>query len=223
MSKDISLLNSYVKSLAEKFLSKCKEEGLDVIIIQTLRSIDEQDTLYSQGRSKPGSIVTNAKGGYSMHNYGLAFDIAIKKNGSIVWEDEKLYYKAGKIGESLGLEWGGSWKSFKDYPHFQWTGGLTIQDLLSGKKPKIPITPSTTRSSENVETLTRSLKLTNPCMKGNDVLALQKKLSSLGYKIESIDGVFGEKTSKAVIAFQKSKKLIQDGIVGKSTWNALFK
>lgn len=219
MSRDLSLLNSYVKTLAEKFLEKCKAQGLDVIITQTLRTSLEQDELYAQGRTKPGKIVTNAKGGYSMHNYGLAFDIAIKKNGAIVWDDEALYSKAGKIGESIGLEWGGSWRSFKDYPHFQWTNGLTIKDLLNGKRP------STSEPSKTVSTptLKRVLKLESPYLKGDDITNLQKKLSSLGFKISSIDGVFGEKTKSAVEAFQKSKGLSVDGIVEKATFEALFK
>lgn len=218
MSRDISLLNPYVKSLAEKFLAKCKESGFDIIITQTLRTVSEQNELYAQGRSKPGKIVTNAKGGYSMHNYGLAFDIAIKKNGTIVWDDEKLYSKAGEIGTSLGLEWGGSWRTFKDSPHFQWTGGLTINDLLSGKKP-VYSNPSNSKPSS---TLKRVLKLTTPFMKGDDVLAIQKKLISLGYSIGTADGVFGEKTKKAVSDFQKSKKLSADGIIGPTTFDALF-
>ena len=43
----------------------------------TLRTFKEQDDLYSQGRTRPGKIVTNAKGGDSYHNYGLAIDIVL--------------------------------------------------------------------------------------------------------------------------------------------------
>lgn len=222
MSRDISLLNPYLKSLVEKFLVKCKESGLDVIITQTLRSVKEQNDLYAQGRTKPGNIVTNAKGGYSMHNYGLAFDIAIKKNGTIVWDDQKLYAKAGEIGNSLGLEWGGSWRSFKDYPHFQWTGGLTIKDLLAGKKPSTPTSKSAPTPKTSTPALKRVLKLTSPLTKGDDVLSIQKKLSSLGYAIGTADGIFGEKTKNAIIQFQKSKKLSPDGVVGAATFDALF-
>ncbi|MEF9933637.1 MAG: peptidoglycan-binding protein [Clostridium sp.] len=223
MSKDLSLLHPHVKDLCEKFLTKCKSSGLDVIITQTLRSIAEQNELYAQGRTKPGSKITNAKGGYSMHNYGLAFDIAIKVSGKVVWDNDALYAKAGKIGESLGLEWGGSWKNFKDAPHFQWTGGLKIEDLIRGKRPVSPIgSPSSKIPLSLSPKLTRTLELTSPNMKGNDVLALQKRLLALGYKIGSADGIFGDATKNAVIAFQKSKKLSADGKVGPVTWNALF-
>ena len=40
----------------------------------TYRSFDEQNHLYAQGRTKPGKIVTYAKGGQSYHNFGLAFE-----------------------------------------------------------------------------------------------------------------------------------------------------
>ena len=52
----------------------------------TLRTFAEQDALYAQGRTKGGLKVTNAKGGQSYHNYGLAIDIVLlidkDKNGT---------------------------------------------------------------------------------------------------------------------------------------------
>src|ERR1043165_556102 len=65
---------------------------------QTLRTFEEQNALYAQGRTKPGQIVTNAKGGQSYHNYGLAIDFAllIDKNGDgkpdeVSWDRLKDY------------------------------------------------------------------------------------------------------------------------------------
>jgi peptidoglycan LD-endopeptidase CwlK len=76
--------------------------------VQGYRSIAEQNELYAQGRKKPGKIVTNARGGYSYHNFGLAFDIAIQNDdGSLCWSVADTRWKtAGVIGKSLGLEWG---------------------------------------------------------------------------------------------------------------------
>lgn len=109
----------------------------------TLRTFAEQDGLYAQGRTKPGSIVTNAKGGQSYHNYGLAIDIVLlidkDKNGSFEsasWDVKSDFDKDGKsdwieavqIFKRYGYEWGGDWK-FIDAPHFQKTLGKSIYEL----------------------------------------------------------------------------------------------
>jgi peptidoglycan L-alanyl-D-glutamate endopeptidase CwlK len=103
------------------------------------RSNALQDRLYNQ---KPK--VTNAKGGQSIHNYGLAFDIVMlydndddgnfeeaswsqirdfDKDSVADWKEVTNYFK------SKGWEWGGDWKSFKDAPHFQMDFGYTWQTL----------------------------------------------------------------------------------------------
>lgn len=125
--------------IAEKALeliSRAFSEGIYIIITQGLRTIEEQNALYAQGRTKPGPKVTNAKGGTSYHNFGLAFDFAILEfSGAINWTVDKRWKRVGVIGESLGLEWGGRWTSFVDIPHFQITYGLSTADLRNGKKP----------------------------------------------------------------------------------------
>lgn len=64
----------------------------------------------------------------SYHNYGLAIDFALqKKDGSIIWDMEYDGNQNGKsdwlevveIAKTLGFEWGGDWKRFKDYPHLE--------------------------------------------------------------------------------------------------------
>lgn len=127
-------LHPKVKELALKHKEKCKEAGIDLLIYCTYRSINEQNVLYAQGRTKPGKKVTNAKGGQSFHNYRVAYDCGPVVNGNIAWNREDLFKKIGQIGVSLGLEWGGNFKSIKDLPHFQYTGGLTLRDFQTGKK-----------------------------------------------------------------------------------------
>ena len=57
------------------------------------------------------------------------------RNGKPVWgttgEDGKLWKRIGATGKSVGLEWAGDWVSMKEYPHFQYSQGLTLKDLLS--------------------------------------------------------------------------------------------
>lgn len=105
-----------------------KKHGFDLRVTSGWRSFQEQDRLYAQGRTTAGKIVTNAKGGESLHNYGCAFDLADRKKGyNIDWE------KVGKIGESLGFEWGGRWTGFIDRPHFQMTLGYSLKHFQNNK------------------------------------------------------------------------------------------
>jgi peptidoglycan L-alanyl-D-glutamate endopeptidase CwlK len=110
----------------------------------TLRTFREQDELYCQGRTKAGKKVTNAKGGYSYHNYGLALDIVlIVDQKTAVWDIKTDFDGDGKpdwmqvvhIFKSHGWDWGGDWK-FTDYPHFQKSFGYKISDLLEMHKLK---------------------------------------------------------------------------------------
>ena len=105
----------------------------------TLRTFAEQDALFAQGRTKPGSVVTKAKGGLSMHNYGLAIDIVLIIDGKTAsWDVKGDFDGDGKsdwmevvtIFKQHGWEWGGDWK-FYDAPHFQKTFGKSVRDLLA--------------------------------------------------------------------------------------------
>ena len=112
----------------------CAHAGIAILVTQDLRTREEQDTLYAKGRTVPPLgkqfIVTNAKGGQSYHNFGLAFDtVVLDSVGKADWNTgHPSWARSAAIGKSLGLEWGGDWKTFKDVPHFQYTGGLTVAD-----------------------------------------------------------------------------------------------
>lgn len=121
-NRNISDLTPEMQKLCKAFIEACKKEGVDIIITSTYRDFESQDALYAQGRTTTGSKVTNAKAGYSMHNFRLAFDFLPLTNGKADWNNTALFMKCGKIGESVGLEWGGSWKSFTDLPHMQMPG-----------------------------------------------------------------------------------------------------
>lgn len=98
-----------------------------------LRTFAQQDAIYAQGRSAPGKIVTDARGGESWHNFGLAIDLVEDGDESRVgiqwsWKDNAAYLQIGKLAQAAGLDWGGFWKAFKDYPHVELTAGLTLAD-----------------------------------------------------------------------------------------------
>lgn len=109
------------------FLSAAEKEGILLRVIAAKRTWEEQNALYAQGRTKPGKVVTNARGGESMHNFGLAIDVVEIKNGEPLWTNDR-WAKIGQIGKSVGFEWGGDWK-FIDKPHFQNTRGLSLAQI----------------------------------------------------------------------------------------------
>ncbi len=109
-------------------LKECAREGIYLIITEGFRTVAQQNALYAKGRTKPGKVVTNAKGSSysSQHMWGVAFDIAI--NDSKRLYDDGLIGRVAKIAKSekVGLGWGGDWKSFRDTPHFylkKWGSG----------------------------------------------------------------------------------------------------
>lgn len=123
---------------------KAARIGIDVVITHGYRSIEEQDRLFDQGRASSGNVVTNARGGESYHNYGLAIDFALRTpDGDIVWDMERDDNGNGKadwmevvsIAKELGFTWGGDWANFPDYPHLQMDFGLSINELKRGKRP----------------------------------------------------------------------------------------
>jgi peptidoglycan L-alanyl-D-glutamate endopeptidase CwlK len=145
----------------EELENLAEQNSLHFIVTQTLRSQDEQAAYYARGRlplsevnilyNKAGlkdisesdnkKIVTKAKTVWdSFHAYGRAFDIAIVDSygkinwdTSVDWNSDGIsdWIELGKLGESIGLEWGGNFSSMPDFPHFQLREGLTIAELKS--------------------------------------------------------------------------------------------
>jgi peptidoglycan LD-endopeptidase CwlK len=129
---NIATLHPVAQAAARQFMAAVTAamtmEEVVVKIIAGTRTYAEQDALYAQGRTKRGPRVTNARGGYSNHNFGIAWDIGLFK-GPQYLDDSPLYRTCGSIGRSLGLEWGGDWQSIDDEPHFQLKTGLTLVQM----------------------------------------------------------------------------------------------
>lgn len=114
----------------EEVLGK-QDPPIQFEVVQGLRTFAEQDALFAKGRTKPGPKVTNARGGQSNHNYGLAVDIAPLKGGKIDWSVKNPAWKImGLEGRKLGLEWGGDWTTLVDMPHFQLPVTMSVKDCF---------------------------------------------------------------------------------------------
>lgn len=123
-------LQPLVERKAKVVIDEMALLGFPVRLVEGYRSIERQNELYAQGRTKPGQVVTNAKGGESFHNYGVAVDFVFRKEGYNA--PKELWNTLGKVGKAQGFEWGGDWKGFVDLPHFEMKLGYTLKDFQKG-------------------------------------------------------------------------------------------
>ena len=130
--RDVDRLDPLIQKKVKQLQDICKSRGLALGIGETFRSVERQNYLYEQGRTRPGAIVTYAKGEAkeSYHQWGLAVDFFQNIKGKEY--DAYFMNTIGEIAESIGFDWGGNWL-MKDTPHLQMTFGLTIKDLNAGK------------------------------------------------------------------------------------------
>ena len=132
--KAIATLLAEVQPMARALVQKAASTGITIKVLSGLRSYQEQDALYAQGRGSPGTVVTKARAGYSNHNFGIAFDVGVFEGARYLGDSPK-YKAVGVLGVDLGLEWGGNWKSIVDQPHFQlrpaWASALSERDMLA--------------------------------------------------------------------------------------------
>lgn len=137
ISRDLSLIFPILRSKVEMGLRAASSVGLAVYVFEALRSEDRQRALWAQGRTIPGPVITNAPPGSSWHEYGLAIDAAFdsdKTTMKVEWTWSGDWAQLGQIMMSMGLSWYGlPGTVFREAPHFQLTGGLTI---LEAKKLK---------------------------------------------------------------------------------------
>lgn len=123
--RGIDKLHPELQVCVNKFLSECKKQGLNVLVTETLRTLEEQEELYAQGRTKPGNIVTNARGYQSPHAWGVAFDFCRNEKGREYDNSDGFFEFVGEIAKTIfdgteyDLFWGGDFKSFVDKPHIE--------------------------------------------------------------------------------------------------------
>lgn len=102
-----------------------------VRVLSGTRTYAEQNRLFAKGRfGNPGPRVTNARGGSSNHNFGIAWDIGIFDGGEYLdgdtADESRWYDRAAEAGLAAGLDWGGNWTTFTDKPHYEVQTGLSV-------------------------------------------------------------------------------------------------
>lgn len=206
-------INPRVKEYAVELIRRAYAEGIYVQISSGYRSNAEQQKLYNQGRTTPGKIVTNARPGQSVHNYGLAIDFFLVSDdgNTALWTVNHKWKRVAAIGKSIGFQWGGDWKSFPDYPHLDMQKGLSLAQLAAGKRPTIPALSKVIPVSNPVE----DKGYLHEGDSGPAVGQLQKDLNQAGANPQLvIDNRFGIAVKNRVITFQKQNGLEADGIYG---------
>ena len=137
---NIATLLPEVQPMARALVQKAADSGITIKVIGGTRSYEQQDALYARGRTAPGAIVTKARGGYSNHNFGIAFDIGVFSGGRYLPESPQ-YKAVGALGMELGLEWGGNWTSLVDQPHFQlrpaWAADMSEREMLAELRGRV--------------------------------------------------------------------------------------
>lgn len=148
--RNISTLLPKMQVAARKLMALAKAHFTvgQVQVLSGTRTYAEQNVLFAK-RPK----VTNARGGQSNHNFGIAIDIGIFVGGKYYTGEtraqEKTYDNlAALVKPALGfvsgkerlLDWGGDWKSIIDKPHYELHTGKTVSQcraLLEAGKPYV--------------------------------------------------------------------------------------
>lgn len=120
ISRDLNLLYPGFATKVNKALAKCNALGHQIEVFEGWRSPQRQDYLFEQGRTRPGAIVTKARGWESWHQYSVACDIAKRVAGKWSWDFDTKAVSTHFLAE--GLEWLNPYEQC----HFQWTKGLRL-------------------------------------------------------------------------------------------------
>lgn len=186
--RDIKQLNPLCQVLLNLALTEIKSYGINPLVVETYRTQERQEMLYSQGRTTVGNKVTWTLN--SIHTQKNAVDVIPQRliNGRLtaIWNSkDKETLKIIEVMTKYGFEAGANWTSNADSPHFQLKGVST-----SG----------TTYHAAN----------TNKYI----TLMIQKALNKKMNAGLTEDGLWGAKTTAAINAFRKKNLWIVNGKLG---------
>lgn len=152
--RDMNELHPAFKARVDLWLADVHAAGHEILIVETRRTMDVAEAYYAQSREPNETVnilrahaglpllklqtdryakITDAMPGLSWHIYGLAVDFVPMSNGKCLWsysENSVEYAEIAKLAEKHGLQWGGEWRSFKDYPHIEYHPNLRVTDAL---------------------------------------------------------------------------------------------
>lgn len=207
----ITDLHPQLQKKIKELQKECNKQGLKIGIGECVRTVAEQDALYAKGRTAPGPIVTNARGSTfsSMHQWGVAFDFYRNDGKGAFNNSDGFFNKVGRIGASIGLEWGGNWKSIKDLPHFQLpTWGSTTSTLKSKfKSPSLFMKTWSNNKSQTSITTESTNSTSTTYSQAQFVRDIQKALGV------TVDGKAGPKTLAATITISSSKNRTKRDVI----------
>lgn len=155
-SRNLMDLRADVRVNVGILLDLCRSQEMAVLITQTKRDNEYQAYLYAQGRTRPGSIITNSKT-TTFHGAGLAVDFCQNIRGA-EYADAAFFQNVAIIAKAMGFSWGGDWKSFPDFPHLQWDnrGKYTTAMLRAGKVcPQMPRYSGPRKTKEDEDDMKR--------------------------------------------------------------------
>lgn len=109
-----------VPAFRQKVIATAMALPHDSVVVFGRRTLQEQQDLYDQGRTQPGSIVTKAQPGMSAHNWGMAADLlpVNPATGKGDWNYDAGFQAMAAEAKKQGLTSGYNWK-FKDAPHLE--------------------------------------------------------------------------------------------------------
>ncbi|WP_455716394.1 M15 family metallopeptidase [Anaerosporobacter sp.] len=185
--RDIKELNPLCQILLNKALEEIKAVGINPLVVETYRSQERQNHLYSQGRTLPGNKVTWTQ--ISIHTKRNAVDLVPQRNingrMTAIWNaKDSETKKIIQIMTKYGFEAGANWTTSPDSPHFQIKRVSAFSKTYSSANTNVYITK-----------------------------VIQKELNEKNNAGLMVDGQWGDNTTNAVNKFLRKLDLEDAGKV----------
>ena len=130
-------LHPKLRDEAHSIVTNLWADGIPLRVTEGYRTWKQSDLDYAKGRTAPGVKITNAPGGSSYHNFGLALDFCLlDSKGAVFSQTIDLnhdsiadWLEVVKAFKNAGWVWGGDWHTIKDGPHVEKSFGYSVKQL----------------------------------------------------------------------------------------------